>query len=104
MAKIHGFVYLIIGIFVSLVSYFSKNEALKLFIYIGFLFGFIGIVKLFISSLSKKKEKPIKQHPKTFHKQPIPKQNSYTKYCPHCRNIIRVSDNFCSRCGQALRR
>ena len=96
MAKIHGFVYLIVGIFVALISYFSDNPSLKLFLYIGFLLGIIGIIKLFITSLQRKKEKPVK-HQTTTHK-----QSAFAKYCQRCGNIVRNFDNFCSKCGQAL--
>lgn len=100
MAKIHGFVYLIVGIFIALVSYFSDNPSLKLFLYIGFLIGIIGIIKLFITALQRKKEKPtVKQHPTT-----TPKQAAFTKYCQRCGNLVRNFDNFCSKCGTALHR
>ncbi len=103
MAKIHGAVYLIIGIFISLVSYFSTNKSLRFFIYIGFLFGIIGIIKLLFTSLKKKKkEKPVQhthyKHPKVSQKE----QSLFTKYCQRCGNLVRTFDNFCSRCGQAL--
>ncbi len=98
MAKIHGFVYLIVGIFVALISYFSDNQSLKLFLYVGFLLGIIGIIKLFITGLKKKKEKPVKQQTTT------PKQAAFTKYCHRCSNLVRNFDNFCSKCGTALHR
>jgi len=99
MAKIHGAVYLAIGIFVSLVSYFSTNKSLRFFIYIGFLFGIIGIIKLLFTGLSKKKkERPLKQQQKVSHKE----QSAFTKYCQRCGNLVRSFDTFCSRCGQAL--
>lgn len=107
MAKIHGAVYLGIGIFVSLVSYFSPNDSLKFFLYIGFLFGIIGIFKLFVSGLSKKKEKPSKQkrdhfNPKQYQKISKQEQRLFTKQCARCGNLVRHFDNFCARCGQAL--
>ena len=111
MAKISGFVYLIIGIFVSLVSYFSKNPSLRFFIYIGFLFGIIGIIKILITGAKKKKkkEKPVRQRKVTHQHpiqrpQPIQHHKQFTSYCQYCGNIVRISDNFCNRCGHALHR
>lgn len=119
MAKIPGIAYLIIGIFVAVVSYFSKSNSLRFFLYVGFVFGIIGIIKIFIGGASKKKEKPTirqhqryQQHQRTpyqqqtrpIHRHPIQnKQGRLTRYCPNCKNIVRVSDNFCNRCSQALR-
>lgn len=117
MAKIHGSIYLGIGIFVALVSYFSKNPSLRLFLYIGSIFGIIGIIKIFKTDTSMKKKRQAvrqqqtrithQQYPRTTHRQqPIPthKQPRLTKYCSYCGNMVRISDNFCSRCGTALRR
>lgn len=99
MAKLSGFTYLIIGLFVGLVSYFSKNPSLKFFIYIGFVFGVIGIIKIFITGISKKNEKPKAIH---YHKISHKEQSMFTKYCQRCGNLVRNFDNFCSRCGHAL--
>jgi len=99
MAKISGISYILIGLFVGLISYFSNNKSLKFFIYIGFFLGLVGIIKLFIASISKKKEKPKEAH---YHKISHKEQSSFTKYCQRCGNLVRNFDNFCSRCGHAL--
>ena len=100
MAKIPGIAYILIGLFVGLVSYFSNNKSLKFFIYIGFFLGLIGIIKLFITGISKKKEKPKAASP--YHKISHKEQSTFTKYCHRCGNLVRNLDNFCSRCGHAL--
>jgi len=109
MAKISGTAYLIIGICVALISYFSKNPSLRLFIYIGSIFGLIGIIKILFTGISRKKEKPVRQR-KVTHQHPIQRPQSiqhhkqFTSYCKYCGNIVRISDNFCNRCGHALHR
>ncbi len=52
MASIHGLVYIVIGIFVAVTSYFSE---LEIFIYIGIIFVLVGIAKLVLLWLSNKK-------------------------------------------------
>lgn len=123
MAKIHGLVYLIIGAFVSLVSWRVSFENLQLFFYIGLVFVAVGIMKLFISAVKKStldEQKPAQpkqqnaaahqahmhpQHHPQQHHQNAPvahhaqHQQHHYKYCPRCRNVVRSHDVFCPRCG-----
>ena len=100
MAKIHGFVYLLVGFIVSIASYKINYERFKIFFYIGLLFIVIGAAKLVINFITKKGE----------NKAPENKINRISqnnllrryKYCPRCRNIVRANDRFCSRCGAGV--
>ena len=58
MAKIHGIIYLIIGIVLTIVSSVVNNaqntKSMTLFIYLGYLFIAIGAAKLIIGYVLKK--------------------------------------------------
>lgn len=89
MVKIHGLVYIIIGIIISIPSVIMKEGRLKFFLYIGILFIIIGAVKLFLN-YTKKEKKP--KNIQTTH-----------KFCPRCGKVTKQSDQFCSNCGNLLR-
>ena len=114
MAKIHGIVYIIIGIIVTVIS--STSDKLIVFFYVGSVFILIGVIKLFVNYTKKKmgiKEKPsykkhyeaLKQkHQMQQHlaKQPAQHQTQpkqHYKRCMNCGNIARIHDRFCSKCG-----
>ena len=103
MAKIHGLVYLLVGGFISYVSWIISFDNLKLFFYLGFVFAGIGIVKIFFA-MSRKDEKE-KQHegkkPMSAqqHRNISNNQRSQFKRCQRCYNVMRLQDNFCSLCG-----
>jgi hypothetical protein len=67
MAKISGDAWLIIGAAIAIISQIvnatTDNKAMTVFFYIGLLFALIGIIKLILQHASKKKQKPIHQHP-----------------------------------------
>lgn len=92
MAKIHGLVYVIIGLSISIVSWKLKNEKLMSFFYIGLIFVLIGFVKLIFNKIKRKVGKTEKIHKATY-------QNQRFKYCPKCRTMLNVYDRFCRRCG-----
>lgn len=116
MVKIHGLVYIAIGIFISVFSYKTNYDKLIFFFYLGFVFIFVGIVKIIIFLIRKSSEeqkvpehhKEIpKHHQANVHHQPglHHQQSSQThrphqyKYCSNCRNVVRITDKFCNRCG-----
>lgn len=111
MAKIHGLVYILIGAFVSIMSWKLNKEKLLFFFYAGWAFVAVGVVKIIFNLVSGKAEKPKThvqqsqphhvtqnkpsptrpQHPQAFHQQ--------IKYCHRCRTPLRLHHKFCSNCG-----
>ncbi len=104
MAKIHGLVYIIIGIFVSIASWRINNEDLQLFFYVGILFIGIGAAKLLLSLVKSKKEgEKTTHHKKISLQQHLQhQQKHHYKRCPRCGSIMRLADRFCSRCGASF--
>ena len=101
MAKIHGIIYLIVGIFVAVASYEINYGKLYFFFYIGLLFITYGTAKIIIGFINKdeKKQAPLNKLNANQFRQ-APKQQY--KRCPTCGNAARASDNFCARCGVRL--
>ena len=91
MAKIHGIIYLIIGFFVSAVSWKINYQRLQFFFYIGLILIIYGVARIVIEFINKKEKKEIPQN----------KLNPKLQYkrCITCGNTARGFDNFCSRCG-----
>jgi len=97
MAKIHGIVYLIIGIFVTFASYKINYDKLYFFFYIGLLFIIYGVAQIVIGFINKEEKKEsVRQN--QFRQTP----NQQYKRCPTCGNVSRAQDNFCARCGARL--
>lgn len=97
MAKIHGIVYILIGIFVSIASYKISYDSLILFFYMGFFFIALGAAKIVLGLIlgKSKEEKPASS------RQNYPNQASMNQYkrCHKCSNVMKINDRFCSRCG-----
>ena len=100
MAKIHGFAYLIIGIFVSVASWKINKEALYLFFYAGILFMGVGVAKLLLSLIKNKKEEETTHHRKI---QSQAQHLQHYRRCKKCGNVMRANDKFCGRCGLGLK-
>lgn len=96
MAKIHGLVYVIIGILVSIASWKINKEALYLFFYVGILFIGVGAAKLLLSLISNKKEEEIMHHRKI---QPQAQHFQHYRRCKKCGSVMKANDRFCSKCG-----
>lgn len=92
MPKIHGIVYVIIGLFVSAVSWRFNYEKLIFFFYAGLVFVLIGIVKLIFALIRHKGKSAGKIHQKA-HSQ------IQHKYCSKCGAALNIHNRFCSRCG-----
>lgn len=104
MTKIHGIAYIIIGIFVLVIS--TTNEKFIVFYYVAWAFITFGAIKLIINFIKKKmgvdnavKPKPhqrilSQQQHKVQHQ-----QTQHLKRCTRCGNVMRLHDRFCSRCG-----
>ena len=122
MTKIHGMVYIIMGIIVLSVSWFVKRDKLVVFIYASFIMIAMGVVKLVFSA---KKEQLHSRHAvenktnavptssaisharasrqhginKTFNKAVAAETSPEIRKCLRCTNILNGNDRFCSRCG-----
>ena len=92
MAKIHGIVYLMAGLFISSVSWKLNKDKLLLFYYVGFVFVLIGVIKI-VYALSTKKNR------ETAHIKNHNRQMSQYKRCNKCGSVMRFNDRFCGRCG-----
>ena len=93
MAKIHWFVYIVVGLFISILSYRLNYEKLVFFFYVGLIFVFVGIVKLIFNLIKKKMSKKETMHHKAHH------QTQHIKYCHRCGTALRAHNNFCTKCG-----
>ncbi len=96
MPKIHWIIYVVIGLFVSILSWRLNYEKLIFFFYIGLIFILVGIVKLLISLINRKTSKKGIVH-KVQHQ--TPKHHIRFKRCSRCSNIVRIGDSFCNKCG-----
>ena len=88
--EIPGSMYLILGLFVGIASYFLFSDFKKsvIFMTIAVVFIIVGIYKIFF-----KKEKLQKV---------TPQQKPLGRYCTKCGNQLREFDRFCYRCGHQL--
>lgn len=101
MAKIHGLVYIVVGLFVSVFSWKVDYQKFIFFFYVGWVFVFIGVVKLIFVFIKRKmgiKEEPVKMAQHKVSIQPHHQAYHY-KRCRKCGNAVRLHDRFCSRCG-----
>ena len=97
MPKIHGLVYVAVGLFVSIFSWKFNYQKLIFFFYVGLIFILVGIIKLLFELVKFKKEKIKPSH------QAIQKhQSHHIKYCSQCGNPARIHDKFCSKCGARI--
>jgi ribosomal protein L32 len=103
MAKIHGIVYILIGAFVSIMSWRLNQEKLLFFYYAGYFFIFVGVLKLIFNLIKNKAEKP-KTHISASHAaqhRPVVKPHTMQqiKYCHNCGTPLRLHHKFCIKCG-----
>ena len=104
MAKVSGIVYLILGLFISIASYYINYDKLFIFFYAGWVVFIYGVAKIIIGFINKDEDKQpqlnrLNQNQPSQFRQ-IPKQQF--KRCRTCGNTAKSFDNFCSRCGASL--
>ncbi|MBI2659896.1 zinc ribbon domain-containing protein [Candidatus Woesearchaeota archaeon] len=103
MAKIHGLVYILVGAFVSIMSWRLNQEKLLFFYYAGYFFIFVGVVKLLFNWIKNNAEKPkVSAQQESHHAVHKPSHTSTAhqiKYCHNCRTPLRLHNKFCSNCG-----
>lgn len=107
--KIHGFVYLIIGVFMVAYSKFTGGDEAKLiiFVWIGYFFLFVGIVKILLKTIlgRGKISKKNFSHQTAHHPLENLSQSHSSlgeqavKFCAKCGSTVRHFDKFCSQCG-----
>lgn len=100
MASINGIWFLLIGLVVTIISYF--NEDLSLFLYVGMAFIVYGAFKLALKYMTSQKEPA---QPKRNPQQPIQPQQTPPQhyYCRNCGRKLFMQDNFCTNCGMRQR-
>ena len=100
--KIHWSFYLILGIGVLFASYKIEPQKFRLFIWLGYVFLVVGIAKLGIWFINRKKESPVEAREiRSYAYQP--QQQRAARHCPRCGNNLQGYENFCSKCGQRIR-
>ena len=109
MVKIHWSIYLILGIGVLWASYRIDSQKFKLFIWLGYLFLIVGIAKLGIWFVNRKKESPVERknvrrdmYQREVQQRRAPQQKTI-RYCSGCGNGLRGYENFCPMCAQRVR-
>lgn len=115
MAKIHGLAYILIGAFISIMSWRLNQEKLLFFFYAGWAFVFVGVIKLIFNWIKNKAEKPktnvqqtqshhnIQHHAAQNKPSPIRPQHpaipQQIKYCHNCGTPLKLHHKFCVKCG-----
>lgn len=106
MTKIHGIAYIIIGIFVLIIS--TTSEKFIVFYYAAWAFVAFGAIKLIINFVKKKIGANNVANPKP-HQRILGQQQKaqhghqaqHLKRCGRCGSVLRLHDRFCGRCGAA---
>ena len=94
MTKIPAWVYIAVGLFISITSFF-RYQKFFLFFYAGLIFIFVGLIKLFSKWMKSKTGGDVPHH--KMHSDG--KASTQIKYCNQCGNPMKLSDKFCMRCG-----
>ena len=104
MVKLNWSVYLILGAITLFASYRLDSKKFTVFIWLGYLFLVVGVAKLGIEFINRKKESPAerKQVMREMYR-PIAQQRRAAVYCPRCTFNLNGYENFCPRCGAYLR-
>ena len=100
MVKIHWTFYLILGAALLYVSNKLDPQKFKIFIWLGYLFLTIGVAKLGIWFIKRKKESPKEDKELRNY---TPQQQRAARYCQRCRNPLQGYETFCPYCGQRLK-
>lgn len=101
MAKIHGLIYIIVGLFISILSWKLTYQKFILFFYIGLIFVLVGAIKIILNFLKNKSQNKLQS---AHQKMPYQLQQKHLqaqkfRRCHKCGNIMKLNDRFCSRCG-----
>ena len=96
MLEIHGVVYLIGGIVLSIVSYMLNGNSWKGNFILFFFLGVIGVIVGLIKLIPKMKKHKV-HHPAQHHA-----QHNIMRYCKNCGTALNHLQQFCHRCGTRL--
>ncbi|MFH1510505.1 MAG: hypothetical protein ABIF10_02345 [Candidatus Woesearchaeota archaeon] len=108
--RINGFIYLVVGTGVAIISKTVNSTKFVLFIYLGIGFALYGIFKIAKDGRKKSIQpaQPTQQlngnHYVTRHHKVTRDHKVSMHYCRFCGNALRYYDNFCPRCGQRVYR
>ena len=102
MTKIHGMVYIVVGVLlIAGVQYFTQtrsDDSLKLFSYLGGLMILVGVGKMGINALRNRSGTP-KAAPRPVYS---PRAAPGGRFCPQCGAVQPPHARFCSNCGTPL--
>lgn len=98
--KIHGIVYLIVGITVIIVS--SLIENFLLFIIVGVILTAVGLIKIITGVTKKEKYEPEIQHEKKISYPNSRDPNQYVT-CKYCKAYNYPNAKFCHYCGRRIK-
>ena len=99
MAKIHWIVYIVVGLFVSIMSWRLGYEKLFIFFYAGIIFVLAGIIKAVIDAKRKKKNEALS---KIFKADAKEKPSQPLRYCLKCGDMVRAIEGKCPKCGTVV--
>lgn len=104
MAKIHGLAYILVGLFVSILSYRMNYEKLIFFFYTGMFFIIVGISKLVFGFIKRSTGRKSLQQEKFQHQAANQSkyQEHHYKRCHKCGSAVAFNSRFCSKCGAAV--
>lgn len=99
MVKIHGIIYILLGIFVAIASYLIDRNDLSVFVYVGMFFIAFGVAKIVLNFITGQKEE--QKSGQTMQRKPNIHPQNFKK-CHRCGNVSRLTDRFCARCGNKM--
>ena len=94
MAKVPSWMFIAVGLLVSIVSLFRYGRFI-VFFYAGLIFIVVGIIRM-ISNKVKGESKQMPHKRTAVHMQ----HSQQIRYCSQCGNAMRLHDRFCARCGR----
>tara|TARA_Y100000310_G_scaffold343416_1_gene450942 strand:- start:6780 stop:7109 length:330 start_codon:yes stop_codon:yes gene_type:complete len=102
MGRIHGSAYLIIGFFVSFISWIFDLRKLIVFFVVGLIMALYGGARMgfdiyeYYHERKNKKNQPMQQQT---HPQQHSQVRSTTKHCKSCGTPNHLVSKFCHQCG-----
>lgn len=95
MATIPAIVWLGLGAGIAYIS-LRIGGAFTFFFYIGLVFLGVGVAKILLSFIFRRKESKLE-------KKALPRELPKYFLCPRCRAQVHAGTNFCWKCGHRLR-
>ncbi|MBI4448811.1 zinc ribbon domain-containing protein [Candidatus Woesearchaeota archaeon] len=95
MQGVPSWVFVLVGVIVSLVSW--RMPKFMFFFYVGLIFIVVGVFRLAQSYVGGGIKKDIERLDKSLAKHP------QVTFCPRCNIPVYVTSNFCHHCGTRLK-